>query len=62
VRAGSFLGDHYQYELMTEMGEVSVSSATPLTSETVRIHIPPAACSIVEQAVVPATSPEVVSV
>jgi iron(III) transport system ATP-binding protein len=61
VRAGSFLGDHYQYELMTEMGEISVSSATAITTESVHIHIPPAACSIVEQAVSTSTSPEVVS-
>jgi iron(III) transport system ATP-binding protein len=62
IRAASFLGDHYQYELMVDKFEISVSSPTAVTSETVRIHIPPAACPIVEQAVFPATAPEVVSV
>jgi iron(III) transport system ATP-binding protein len=61
VRASSFLGAHYQYELLAEIGELSVSSSTPITSETVRIHIPPAACPIVAQATAPTTSPEVVS-
>ncbi len=62
IRAASFLGDHYQYELIVDSFELSVSSPTAVVSETVRIHIPPAVCSIVEQAMVPTISPEVVSV
>jgi iron(III) transport system ATP-binding protein len=62
VRAGSFLGDHYQYELLAETGEISVASSTPITTETVHIQIPPAACSIVERTGSHTTSPEVVPV
>ena len=62
VRAGSFLGDHYQYEVLSEAGPLSVSSPTLIPSEPVRIHIPPAACSIVERADSPTTAPEVVPV
>jgi iron(III) transport system ATP-binding protein len=62
VRAASFLGDHYQYELIVDKFELTMSSPTAVTSETVRVHIPPAACPIVEQAAVPTTATEVVSV
>jgi iron(III) transport system ATP-binding protein len=62
VRARSFLGDHYQYELLAEIGAISLSSPTPIPSESVRIHISPAACSVVERADSPTTAPEVVPV
>jgi iron(III) transport system ATP-binding protein len=62
IRTASFLGDHYQYELMVDKLGISVSSPSAVTSETVRIHIPPDACPIVEQAISPTTAPEVVSV
>ncbi|HEY4412044.1 MAG TPA: ABC transporter ATP-binding protein, partial [Gaiellaceae bacterium] len=61
VRAGAFLGDHYQYELLTELGELTVSSSAAIAGETVRITIPPGACSIVEQAGSLTQAPEVVT-
>jgi iron(III) transport system ATP-binding protein len=62
IRTVSFLGDHYQYELTADTLALSVSSPSAVTSERVRLHIPPAACPIVEQAIAPSTAPEVVSV
>jgi iron(III) transport system ATP-binding protein len=62
IRTVAFLGDHYQYELMVDRIEISVSSPVAVTGKTVRIHIPPAACPIVEHAALTTTAPEVVSV
>jgi hypothetical protein len=62
IRTVAFLGDHYQYELMVDRLEISVSSPVAVTGETVRIHIPPAACPIVEHPALTTTAPEVVAV
>jgi iron(III) transport system ATP-binding protein len=62
VRTSAFLGDHYQYELLVDSFGVSMTSASAIAGDPIRIHIPPSACSIVEQASSPTTSPEVVSV
>jgi iron(III) transport system ATP-binding protein len=42
----AFLGDHYEYELEAGRVALSVQSPTRVTGGTVRVHIPPEACSI----------------
>jgi iron(III) transport system ATP-binding protein len=48
VHAVSFLGDHYEYEL--ELGPLTLVAQSPfrVPGETVQVHIPPEACSIVD--------------
>jgi len=47
VHAVSFLGDHYEYEL--ELGRLTLAaqSAVRVSGDSVQVHIPPEACSIV---------------
>src|SRR4051794_3593691 len=48
VRSVAFLGDHYQYELVSGTLSLTAQTARPLASEHVKVHIPPDACAIVE--------------
>ncbi|HEX9350163.1 MAG TPA: ABC transporter ATP-binding protein [Gaiellaceae bacterium] len=48
VHAVSFLGDHYEYELVAGRLPLSVQAAIRVPGENVRVHIPPDACAIVE--------------
>jgi iron(III) transport system ATP-binding protein len=48
VDATAFLGDHYQYELHAGPLSLTAQSSRPLGDGRVKVHIPPAACAVVE--------------
>ena len=48
VSSVAFLGDHYQYELDAGGLALTAQSARRVDSESVRVHLPPDACAVVE--------------
>jgi iron(III) transport system ATP-binding protein len=48
VASVAFLGDHYQYELQAGDIFLTAQSAVRVDAETVKVHIPPDACAVVE--------------
>jgi hypothetical protein len=48
VQSVTFLGDHYQYELITDGLSLTAQTSRPVFAERVKVQIPADGCAIVE--------------
>jgi iron(III) transport system ATP-binding protein len=49
LRSVAFLGDHYEYQLAVGPLELLVQTTTPTTGARLAVHIPPAACAVLDE-------------
>jgi hypothetical protein len=49
LRSVAFLGDHYEYQLAVGPLELLVQTTVPITGPRLALHIPPAACAVLDE-------------